>query len=508
MTDKVVADLVGTINNNPFLEELHVAGNSLSNGLIDVIKACKMSVNKLIALDTRCNLVDPSKVSDMASTISGIDTLEVLCVGGLVVDDNEKFFMKFVLRLQQLNTHTFVMNINKECEILELLTSESDRETIQNYIKMNYDFEYMYYNQADPMIGLFNGHLISKYDYLNIRLQRAQQNLLQVDATSMIYFLPVISKLRVLDLELSNVNEVAAIELGGILSCNNVLEQLWLAGNQLGIVGAIFILNSLKYMSSLTVLDLSFNNIGFQSADSVAAVINCNPKLEQLWLDGNGLLDVGVKQICIVLQSVSNLRILSLCSNGITDDAAEELSNTISANNHLENVSLGNNKLQSVGICKILYALNYLCKLRKLDLFHNGVTKECAEKLAVFLSNCYSFQELYLSDNMLETEAAIKIFESLKHKSKLQVLTLSNNNITDEAINELCLVLAQNPRLQVLLLGENKLQTDGVVRIAQVVKRDSTIMHILALCENNVSEQGKEKVIMMFSDNTLIHVYL
>ena len=179
------------------------------------------------------------------------------------------------------------------------------------------------------------------------------------------------------------------------------------------------------------------------------------------------------------------MRILSLFSNGITDDAAEELSNAIFSNSILESVSLGNNELQCVGVYKIIHSLNNLTNLRILDLFHNGINKDAADELSVLISNCYTLQMLYLSDNMLESEGAIKIFESLKHKSKLQVLTLSNNSITDEAINELCLVLA---RLQVLLLGENKLQTAGVVRIAQVVKCENTIMHVLGLSGNNVDE--------------------
>ena len=100
------------------------------------------------------------------------------------------------------------------------------------------------------------------------------------------------------------------------------------------------------------------------------------------------------------------------------------------------------------------------------------------------------------------------MFESLKHKSKLQVLTLSNNNIIDEVIGELCFVLARNPRLQVLLIGGNKLQTDGVITIAKVVKRENTIVNLLALCENDVSEQGKEQVKAMVSDNPNIHVFI
>ena len=69
-------------------------------------------------------------------------------------------------------------------------------------------------------------------------------------------------------------------------------------------------------------------------------------------------------------------------------------------------------------------------------------------------------------------------------------------------------MLAKNPRLRVLLIGGSKLQTDIVIEIAEIVKCENTIMHLLALSENDVSEEGKEQVKMMFSDNPDIHVYV
>ena len=249
--------------------------------------------------------------------------------------------------------------------------------------------------------------------------------MIELDAATSIYLLPVISNLKVLDCECSNIDAIAAFELAAILSCNDVMQQLWLRGNQLNTAGAMFILSSLEHISTLRVLDLSLNNIGYQSADSVAAVIYSNPTLEQLWLDGNGLLDTGVIQICRALKHVNKLRVLSLCSNGISDDSAEELSAAISSNDLLEDLLLGSNNLQHVRICTIVHSLNNLVRLRKLDLFHNGVTAEAADELAVIISNCHALQELYLSDNMLGTTGAVKIFKSLKHKSKLQVVIIT-----------------------------------------------------------------------------------
>ena len=54
--------------------------------------------------------------------------------------------------------------------------------------------------------------------------------------------------------------------------------------------------------------------------------------LEQLWLDGNALLDKGIVTISNALRGLATLWTLSLCNNGTTDDAAYELL-TIIANN-------------------------------------------------------------------------------------------------------------------------------------------------------------------------------
>ena len=66
--------------------------------------------------------------------------------------------------------------------------------------------------------------------------------------------LSVISPLKVLYLEYSNINETAAFEFAKMLYSSNLFQQLWLGGNALNTAGAMLILNSLQYMSTLPVL--------------------------------------------------------------------------------------------------------------------------------------------------------------------------------------------------------------------------------------------------------------
>ena len=278
-----------------------------------------------------------------------------------------------------------------------------------------------------------------------------------------------------LDLGHSNIKEEATVELATSLNCNNVLEQLWLRGNVLGADGAAVILTSLQNITALRVLDLSYNNISNTSAiNGIAAVINNNHFLEQLWLDGNMLMTTGVVIIASALKKHSNLRLLSLSNNEITEDAAEELSAIVNSNTLLGGLLLGNNLLQSVGIGTIAKSLTGIKYLHVLELTNNSVEDSnpeqlsleilplqkrelesyyskmtLADELAITLSQFVCLKELYLGSNNLKTTGAIKIYQVLKNLSTLQALSLNSNNITTEAASKICNVIKTNANLDI-----------------------------------------------------------
>ena len=90
--------------------------------------------------------------------------------------------------------------------------------------------------------------------------------------------------------------------------------------------GAAVILTALQNITTLRLLDLSYNNISSRSANGIVAVINSNHFLEQLWLDGNTLMTTGVVIIGGALKKHSNFTPLSLSNNEITEDAVEGIS--------------------------------------------------------------------------------------------------------------------------------------------------------------------------------------
>ena len=108
---------------------------------------------------------------------------------------------------------------------------------------------------------------------------------------------------------------------------------------------------------------------------------------------------------------------------------------------------------------------------------------------------------------MLETTGTVTILQALKYKCKLQVLTLSNNGITEEVVNDMTDVLINNNMFYILLIGGNNLQTTAALKIARIVKNHTTAMEMLGLCNNNISEKGKDEIKTIFG-TTYLQLYI
>ena len=505
LTEEMSDDLSLAISSNKSLELLILLDNMLQTGLIKIAEACnKLSNIKVLQLAHNC--IVPSKVVELTSVITQNTSLEGVLLGGITLNAAECFHLNIneVLCITNITSDTSCVIFN-HCTSLEVIYLEMLRKQIFNDKKCFTNLP-IHCNAKNFVFIQKLQRYFKHSDITQLKAHVAKQKLLQVNAKKMISSLYILEKVKVIDLENNNIDEDASFELSTALHSNNVLEQLWLRGNKLNTAGALYILNSLEYLTTLQVLDLSYNNISSQSADGIAAVIDSNPLLNQLWLDGNDLHSTGTIKICKALKKIRTLSILSLCNNGITDDAAVELSAVITQNVLLEDLLLSNNQLHSTGIELIAESLNKLIKLRKLDLFNNNIGKDSASLLAVVMQNSTSLQDLFLSSNNLETSGALEICNALSHICSLHVLTLSNNNINDEVTSELIEVLNNN-HLYALLIGGNDLECGGL-KIAQVIENDNIAMQLLHLSDNNISEQDKEKIKVVFSKRANFQLYV
>ena len=507
MTAEVTEAVKKVIKSNEQLEEISVGDNMLKSSLIPVVKLCN-KLNYLKVLELSHNCISPESVTDLASSVSECNSLESLSLGGICLSVSQNIHLNIrVLHgktctynergYRSVNDQQNSMTIGFIC--YELLKMKMIRDLMISYewIYLSYTYECVYLSyQAEQILNKIPENRI-KYEMV---VQQTKRCLSQIDSKTMMSLLSITETLKAVNLENNNIGEDAATKLAEHLEWNNVLEQLWLRGNELHDRGASVILQSLHNLSTLLILDMSYNHLSSESADNIAVVIGNNCLLQQLWLDGNDLLSRGVVIIANALKKISSLRILSLCSNGITDDAADEISDIITTNVLLVDLLLGNNQLQMVGVSKIAVALRKASMLRKLDLFNNHITSDAAEELTATLLNCSNLQQLFLSNNKLGNEGTIKLANALKCINRLQVLTLSNNNITESIANKFAYFLKNNLSLKILLIGGNDLRSSGIKLILQAAK-NITALQLLDVSDNNVSEAEKGNFKTNFVDN-------
>ena len=506
-----VTELTATelLSNNPLITELFLGGNMLQNQIIDITRSSN-SLKDLQVMELSHNNVNPMNIIHLVSLVTNANMLQVLLISGLILNIKERFHVS-VFQFYDANKQRSVLQNNSnssENTKLEIFCLEVWRLQFAGRVKLNYESQNYFPTNNITMQAIPIDMNLNFISVLSIA-KLGEQKLSKLDATNLIFSLSsIIKALKVLDLGYNNINNEAAVQLATALKCNNVLEQLWLRGNVLGADGAAVILSSLQNITTLRVLDLSYNNISSRSANGIAAVINSNHFLEQLWLDGNMLMTTGVVIIASALKKHSNLTLLNLSNNEITEDAAEEISAIVNSKNLLGGLLLSNNQLQFTHLSKTTKSHGGIKFLHILELSNNFINATAADELAVTLSNCVCLKELYLGNNNLGTTGGIKIIQAVKNILILQVLSLNNNNITTEAASEICNVINTNTNLDILLLGGNDLQTSGVLQIADTVKNNNPTMQLLSLSDNNVDAQVKEDIKVMLCDQCDLELFI
>ena len=307
-------------SNSSSLEYLSLSDNLLKEALVEFMQACD-DLQKLHLLDLSSNCISPKTLSNLPINLIKSPSLEALLLGNMALDFYGSFLLKVAQQFDKLsNSVNLLLSTRGEMDHLNSLVSilcfEVIKAQLMKYFVENYDL--LYWQYANIMFSFYwykslLRNVVYNKDYAKKITQEAKQKLSLINSKAMISSLQIIRTLKLINLENNNIDEEAATELAGHLHCNNILEQLWLRGNELYDKGTSIVLQSLHNLSTLLILDLSYNHLSSESADGIAVVVGNNCSLQQLWLDGNELLTRGVVRIASALKKLPSLRILSLC---------------------------------------------------------------------------------------------------------------------------------------------------------------------------------------------------
>ena len=236
ITSAVSEELSCIIDHNASLTELSFNNNLLQNGLIQIAESC-MKLNCLKCLELSHNCINPTQVIYLSSIIDKYNSLESLSLGGISLSITESLFLT-VYRFyhKQIGKDTSDILTSREvfCNNILLTCYEFLRIKICQTSSLSYKCLHFVYNHWCICISnelkraLFQTIINSEFV-----VQKAKQTLLQIDSKAMMSSLQIVRRLKVINLENNNIDEDAAKQLAGHLHCNNILELLWLRGNEL-----------------------------------------------------------------------------------------------------------------------------------------------------------------------------------------------------------------------------------------------------------------------------------
>ena len=189
-----------------------------------------------------------------------------------------------------------------------------------------------------------------------------------------------VCELRVLALADNGLSDKDMEDLMEVLPEAELLKELDLSHNLLGLLSGTTLTRHLPGNHSLRRLNLSHNELGAEGLRRITEGLRENDTLERLDVSWNSLQDHGMVHVSDIILKAVSLKEIALNGNFITVVGARHLAQSLRENSSLEVLEMGQNFLRNDGACALVRSVrsNGSSKLRLLDLNGTLVEKEFA----------------------------------------------------------------------------------------------------------------------------------
>ena len=240
------------------------------------------------------------------------------------------------------------------------------------------------------------------------------------------------------------------------------LEKFYLLDTQMGEEGVAALAHSLKHVTRLSELDLSCNPLG-HGISELAKHLHSVPYLKQLNLDETKMGEEGVTALAHSLKYVTRLRELDLSYNSL-GHGVSEVAKHLQSVPHLKELHLRDTQMGEEEVTALAHSLKYVTQLSDLDLSKNPLGHGISV-LAEQLHSVSYLTRLKLNDTKMGQEGVIALAHSLKYVTRVSELHLSDNPL-GHGISELATHLHSVPYLEQLYLDDTQMGEDEVTALA------------------------------------------
>ncbi|XP_068687262.1 NLR family CARD domain-containing protein 3-like isoform X2 [Montipora foliosa] len=285
------------------------------------------------------------------------------------------------------------------------------------------------------------------------------------------------------------IGDSGAAILANAMATNSTVTELNLKYNEIGDSGAAALAKAVEINSTLTTLNLSYNKIGASGAAALAKAVESNSTLTELDLSANEIGDSGAAALAKAVEINSMLTKLCLSSTKIGDSGAAALAKAVEINSTLTELNLCSTKICNSGAAALAKAVEINSTLTTLNLSYNEIGVSGAAALAEAVEINSTLTELDLQFNRIRDSGAAAVAKVVEINSTLTKLDLRSNRIGDSGAAALAKAVEINSRLTILNLSFNEIGFSGAAALAKAVEINSTLTE-LDLCSNGIGDSG------------------
>lgn len=263
----------------------------------------------------------------------------------------------------------------------------------------------------------------------------------------------------------------------------DTITTLYLAGNRINEDGATHLAKRIRKGSQLKRLYLTGNKIGPEGVSAlVQAVVDTEvpaegsdglgTAVEELYLGGTAMGDLGCRSIATLLSKSTRIRILSLPNCGIDDESMAMFAYGLRSNKDslpLSKLELSFNRITCRGIEKLVNAIWGSPYLRELSLDNNLIDNIGAQHIGTVLSSLSSLEILNVSFNRIKSQGIAYLMKAVSGSACLRHVSISGSVIDNEAASCIAGKLATGQSLSSFEMVHCNIESEAVRKIAVAI---------------------------------------
>ncbi|UJR33358.1 hypothetical protein I4U23_020806 [Adineta vaga] len=271
-------------------------------------------------------------------------------------------------------------------------------------------------------------------------LDLSEMSINDLDLKAICLALRIHTSMKHIRLSANNISAQGCVYLQETLKDSYTIEELDISRNAIRTEGleilSLLFMNDETKMSIIKQLNLSSCELIDSDGPILRKILKGGDMLQELYLSGNQLSTITCKNIGLGLKETSELRILDLSWNMIRDNDIRPICNSLKDNQILERLDLKMNGLGNQGVIHLGNMLVNNEMLLELDISNNRIEKDGCDIFASKLEMNRRLKKLWFGNNNIGTLGSLVLLKAIDHiKSQVEYLNLENVLINDDFLD-------------------------------------------------------------------------